>query len=73
MLTLHTTGQFRKDEKLARKRGLDVSLLKAVIQTNSAGRKAFRPKAQRSCACRKVCRVQGVSYSAELALDLYCR
>jgi len=33
MLTLHTTGQFRKDEKLARKRGLDVSLLKAVIQT----------------------------------------
>ena len=33
MLTLHTTGQFRKDEKLARKRGLDVSLLKVVIQT----------------------------------------
>jgi mRNA interferase YafQ len=33
MLTLHTTGQFRRDEKLARKRGLDVSLLKSVIQT----------------------------------------
>ena len=33
MLTLHTTGQFRKDEKLARKRGLDISLLKTVIQT----------------------------------------
>jgi len=33
MLTLHTTGQFRKDEKLARKRGLDISLLKSVIQT----------------------------------------
>ena len=33
MLTLQTTGQFRKDEKLARKRGLDTSLLKSVIQT----------------------------------------
>jgi mRNA interferase YafQ len=33
MLTLHATGQFRKDEKLARKRGLNISLLKAVIQT----------------------------------------
>ncbi|MCL2481192.1 MAG: type II toxin-antitoxin system YafQ family toxin [Spirochaetaceae bacterium] len=33
MLTLHTTGQFRKDVKLARKRGLDISLLKSVIQT----------------------------------------
>ena len=33
MLTLQTTGQFRKDEKLARKRGLDISLLKSVIQT----------------------------------------
>ena len=32
MLTLHTTGQFRKDEKLARKRGLDISLLRSVIQ-----------------------------------------
>ena len=32
MLTLHTTGQFRKDEKLIRKRGFDISLLKAVIQ-----------------------------------------
>ena len=33
MLTLHTTGQFRKDVKLARKRGLDTSLLRSVIQT----------------------------------------
>ena len=33
MLILHTTSQFRKDEKLARKRGLDISLLKSVIQT----------------------------------------
>ena len=32
MLTLHTTGQFRRDEKLARRRGLDVSLLKSLIQ-----------------------------------------
>jgi mRNA interferase YafQ len=32
MLILHTTGQFRKDEKLARKRGMDISLLKSVIQ-----------------------------------------
>ena len=33
MFTLHTTNQFRKDEKLARKRGLNVALLKSVIQT----------------------------------------
>jgi mRNA interferase YafQ len=33
VLTLHTTSQYRKDEKLARKRGLDISLLDAVIQT----------------------------------------
>jgi len=33
MLTLHTTNQFRKDEKLARKRGLNTALLKSVIQT----------------------------------------
>jgi len=33
VLTLYTTRQFRKDEKLAWKRGLDMSLLKAVIQT----------------------------------------
>ena len=33
MFILLTTGQFRKDEKLARKRGLDISLLKSVIQT----------------------------------------
>ena len=33
MLTLHTTRQFRKDEKLARKRGLNISLLRSVIQT----------------------------------------
>ena len=33
MLTLYTTNQFRKDEKLARKRGLNISLLKTVIQT----------------------------------------
>jgi len=33
MLTLHTTKQFRKDEKLARKRGLNTALLKSIIQT----------------------------------------
>jgi mRNA interferase YafQ len=33
MLALHTTSQFRKDEKLARKRGLNIVLLKSVIQT----------------------------------------
>jgi mRNA interferase YafQ len=33
VLTLRTTGQFRRDEKLARKRGLDISLLKSLIQT----------------------------------------
>jgi mRNA interferase YafQ len=43
MLTLHTTVQFRKDEKLARKRGLDISLLKSVIQTLLQG-KPLDPK-----------------------------
>jgi len=33
VLTLHTTSQFRRDEKLARKRNLNISLLKTVIQT----------------------------------------
>jgi len=33
MLTLHTTRQFRKDEKLAWKGSLDIFLLKSVIQT----------------------------------------
>ena len=33
MLTLKPTGQFRKDYKLAKKRGLDISLLEAVIDT----------------------------------------
>jgi len=37
------TGQFRKDEKLARKRGLDISLLKSVIQTLLEG-KPLDPK-----------------------------
>ena len=31
MLTLKTTSRFRKDYKLARKRGLDLSLLETVI------------------------------------------
>jgi mRNA interferase YafQ len=43
VLTLHTTGQFRKDEKLARKRGLDISLLKSIIQTLLEG-KSLDPK-----------------------------
>ncbi|MCL1926786.1 MAG: type II toxin-antitoxin system YafQ family toxin [Syntrophorhabdaceae bacterium] len=33
MLTLKTTTRFRKDYKLAKKRGLDLSLLEAVIDT----------------------------------------
>jgi len=33
MLTLKTTSRFRKDYKLAKKRGLDLSLLEAVIDT----------------------------------------
>ena len=31
MLTLRTTSKFRKDYKLAKKRGLDISLLEQVI------------------------------------------
>ena len=33
MLTLKTTSRFRKDYKLAKKRGLDLSLLESVIDT----------------------------------------
>ncbi|MDR2503984.1 MAG: type II toxin-antitoxin system YafQ family toxin, partial [Deltaproteobacteria bacterium] len=33
MLTLKTTSRFRKDYRLAKKRGLDLSLLEAVIDT----------------------------------------
>lgn len=33
MLTLQTTSQFRKDYKLMKKRGLDCTLLEAVIDT----------------------------------------
>lgn len=33
MLTLKTTAQFRKDYKLAKKRGVDLVLLEAVIDT----------------------------------------
>ena len=43
MLTLKTTSRFRKDYKLAKKRGLDLSLLEAVIDTLLA-RKALDSK-----------------------------
>lgn len=33
MLILKTTSRFRKDYELAKKRGLDISLLKAVINS----------------------------------------
>jgi mRNA interferase YafQ len=33
MLTLRASTQYRKDRKLAKKRGLDMALLDAVIQT----------------------------------------
>jgi len=33
MLTLRTTGQFRRDYKLSKKRGLDLSLLETVLDT----------------------------------------
>ena len=33
MLTLKTTGQFRKDYKLAKKRGYKMDLLEEVLQT----------------------------------------
>jgi mRNA interferase YafQ len=33
MLTLQTTSKYRRDYKLAKKRGFDIALLDAVIQT----------------------------------------
>jgi len=38
VLTLETTGKFRKDYKLAKKRGLDLSLLETVIDTLLEGK-----------------------------------
>jgi mRNA interferase YafQ len=43
MLTLKTTTRFRKDYKLAKKRGRDMSLLEAVIDTLLA-EKPLAPK-----------------------------
>jgi mRNA interferase YafQ len=43
MLTLKTTSRFRKDYNLAKKRGLDLSLLEAVIDT-LLEEKALDPK-----------------------------
>jgi len=43
MLTLKTTSRFRKDYKLAKKRGVDLSLLEAVIDTLMA-EKPLDPK-----------------------------
>jgi len=37
MLTLKTTSRFRKDYNLAKKRGLDLSLLEAVLDTLLTG------------------------------------
>jgi mRNA-degrading endonuclease YafQ of YafQ-DinJ toxin-antitoxin module len=45
MLTLKTTAQFRKDYKLAKKRGLDLSLIETVIESLLAEKTACR-KAQ---------------------------
>ena len=38
MLTLHTTSQFRKDYKLAKKRGYNLSLLEEVLNTLLEGK-----------------------------------
>jgi mRNA interferase YafQ len=43
MLTLKTTSRFRKDYKLAKNRGLNLSLLEAVIDI-LLGEKALDPK-----------------------------
>ncbi|MDR1776671.1 MAG: type II toxin-antitoxin system YafQ family toxin [Desulfovibrio sp.] len=43
MLTLKTTSRFRKDYKLAKKRGFDLSLLEAVIDA-LLSEKALDPK-----------------------------
>lgn len=42
MLTLTTTAKFRKDLKLAEKRGYDIELLRQVIQTLLAGKELDR-------------------------------
>lgn len=42
MLKLETTGQFRKDYKRVKKRGYDMQLLQAVIDTLLAGKKLGR-------------------------------
>lgn len=45
MLTLRTTSRFRRDYKLAKRRGLDIELLEDIIQTLIDGKK-LDPKHQ---------------------------
>ena len=42
MLILHTTSQFRKDYKLAKKRGYNLSLLEEVLDTLLEGKTLSR-------------------------------
>ena len=69
MLELVTTGAFRKDLKLAKKRGYDLSLLEtvlnALLEEKNLGSALSRP-----CFNRKLYRVSRMSYPAGLAAYL---
>ena len=66
MLTLVTTTQFRKDYKRAKKRGMDLSRLEAVLELLCAEENiARRPSG--SSADRQLYRVPGMPYPAGLA------
>ena len=67
--TVKPTTQFKKDFKLAMKRGLKIELLEEVIAALAMGETLPR-KAQRSCADRKLGWTPRVSCPPGLAANL---
>lgn len=67
--TIKYTNQFKKDYKLAQKRGLNIQLLKDIV-SKLANKEPLDEKKQRPCTFWKLCRLPGMSYSSGLAFNL---
>ena len=67
-LTVKFTTQFRKDYKLAMKRGLRIALLEEVVERLAMGEPL--PEKNRDHALTGEGRAQGMPHSAGLAADL---
>ena len=57
---IKNTTQFKKDYKLAKRRGLDINLLKGII-TKLANGEVLAPKHKDQCFQRGACRVQSMT------------